>query len=202
MLFSPDSQKAPWLLASASPRRLSLLKQQGLEPTVIAPELDETTVLSGLNDLPLAQQVERLAQAKLEAVLAQTPWPLHGYALAADTVVAFKKQALGKPRDEAEAFDMLKALQGASHSVISALALRHQGRVIAHSRETQVTFSPLTNEQIQLYIATGEPLDKAGAYGIQGKAMGFVESLTGCYSNVVGLSLPLLATMVTTLQKP
>ena len=109
--------------------------------------------------------------------------------LGADTIVVLEQDVLEKPRDAADARAMLQRLAGREHTVITAICLRHPGGVQVDSTATRVRFTPLTGAEIDAYVATGEPLDKAGAYAIQGLASKFVERIEGCYFNVIGLPL-------------
>ena len=133
----------------------------------------------------------RTARAKALAVAAQYPQEL---LLGADTVVALDGQIFGKPRDAADAARMLTQLQGRNHEVVTGLALVRDGQVYTDAVSTTVTFAPMTPAQIDAYAATGEPLDKAGAYAVQGRAAAYIERIDGSYSNVV--SLPLRALCV------
>lgn len=173
------------VLASASPRRRELLARLGVDFEVRPVDADETP-LPGEAPEPL---VRRLALAKARA--AARPGEL---ALGADTVVAIENQLLGKPADEADARRMLRALSGRTHDVWTGVALFAPGkeggtRELAHVERTRVTFRELSEAEIVDYVASGEPLDKAGAYAIQGGAAPFVERVDGDYDNVVGLPL-------------
>lgn len=169
-------------LASASPRRLELLKQVDITPDRITPaEIDETPLPK---ELP-RQLVERLAKAKAEKSAA----PGH-FTLAADTVVACGRRILGKAETEAQARQFLSLLSGRRHRVIGGIAVAApNGKLRSRIVETTVQFARLTPTQIDAYIKTGEWQDKAGAYAIQGRAASFVKFIGGSYSNVVGLSL-------------
>jgi septum formation protein len=135
------------------------------------------------------------AAAKAEAVRAQVP---DGYLVAADTIVAACGAVLEKPHDAADAAAMLRTLSGRTHHVLTALAVAQASTAPLHLavESTAVTFTELSEEEIARYVASGEPLDKAGAYGIQGYASVFVRKIEGCYYNVVGLPLPLLYRML------
>ena len=170
------------ILASASPRRRELLEQINVRYKVCAVDIDETSLI---NELPLAY-VERLAAEKSAACLAQHPTTLP--ILAADTAVVLGDVIMGKPKDEQDALTMLRLLSGQTHQVYSAISLRGQIHGQAVSM-TDVTFRTLTDTEILAYWYSGEPLDKAGAYAIQGKAAVFVESIRGSFSGVVGLPL-------------
>ena len=174
----------PLVLASASPRRLALLRQIGLEPARIDPaEIDETA----LPNETARRLAVRLAREKARAVVAQDPG---AYVLAADTVVAAGRRLLGKPADAAGAEQMLRLLSGRAHRVLTAVAaVAPDGRVAGRLSETRVRFKRLTDDEIAGYLASGEWEGKAGAYGVQGRAGGFVTGLNGSYSGVVGLPL-------------
>ena len=175
-------------LASGSPRRLELLRQVGIEPDLVLPaEVDETP-LAGETPRRLAL---RLAKAKAALIAAREP---AAFVLAADTVVAVGRRLLGKPEDAADAERMLRLLSGRAHRVATAVAaVARGGRSGARLSETRVKFKRLTRAEITAYVASGEWEGKAGGYGVQGRAGGFVVSLNGSYSGVVGL--PLYETM-------
>lgn len=178
------------VLASSSPRRRELLAGLGLEFAIRSVEIDESPQPGEAPD----DYVIRLAREKAAAAAQNaTPGEL---VLAADTIVALGGELLGKPVDDADARRMLHILAGRSHQVLTGVALdTSEGptRVAVRSTDlcrTRVTFAPLSNEEIDWYVATGEPRDKAGAYAVQGLGGLFVERLDGNYSNVVGLPLP------------
>ena len=182
------------ILASASPRRKELLEQIGLKARILVPQVDESRVSASA---PASLTME-LAQLKAKDVVARYDWSQgtspRCLVLAADTVVAFQGQMLGKPGDEGEAIGMLQTLQGQTHEVVTGVCLlaAEQGVVQTTSvwaETTRVTFRDLTPAEIAAYVKTGEPYDKAGAYGIQGRAAAFVSGVEGCYFNVVGLPL-------------
>lgn len=171
------------LLASASPRRQELLKQIQITHRVCPVDIDETP-LPG--EAPLAY-VERLAAEKSAACVAQ-----YGNALpvlAADTSVVLGDRIMGKPKDQADALTMLRALSGNSHQVYTAVSLRGQQRHDQAVSVTEVTFRELTDAEIMAYWLSGEPQDKAGAYAIQGQGGIFVAAIQGSFSGVVGLPL-------------
>ncbi len=172
------------VLASASPRRRELLAGLGLTPPVRPVDVDETP----RDGEPAADCVLRLARAKAEAEA--RPGEL---VLAADTLVVLDGRILGKPAGPAEARAMLTDLAGRDHLVMTGVAVRDvdAGRTAAAVETTRVSIAPLEAARIAAYVATGEPLDKAGAYAIQGLGALFVERIDGNYSNVVGLPLPL-----------
>lgn len=172
------------ILASASPRRASLLKQICVDFQVIPSCVDEAAD-------PHCQPQEivlKLAEMKAESVSKNYP---RAIVLGADTVVACEGRVLGKPRGQEEAAKMLKFLSGRVHEVVSGVVLQRliPELVRGEAVTTRVKFRNLTEEEIAGYVATGEPLDKAGAYGIQGLGALLVEKIEGCYFNVVGLPL-------------
>lgn len=174
------------ILASASPRRRELLLQAGFSFEVIESKADENVDIREPEAL-----VEELAKRKAQAVADL----LHKDALVigADTVVALDGEILGKPKNEADAFRMLKQLQGRTHQVYTGVALisreKDGQQVISFAERTDVTMYPMSEEEIYAYIATKEPMDKAGAYGIQGRAAVYVKEISGDYNNVVGLPI-------------
>ena len=171
-------------LASGSPRRAELLKQIAVPFSVLpAPDIDETP----LPGEPPLEYVCRMAREKDHAGAANGA--VAGAVLGADTAVVLGDEILGKPADNAEALAMLKALNGAEHQVMSALALLYRERTEVRYSITRVQFRHLSEAQLQAYVATGEGADKAGGYGIQGLGAALVASLAGSYSGVVGLPL-------------
>lgn len=178
------------VLASQSPRRRQLLGQMGLEFTTQSPEIDE----SAFHGRDARDLVETLSREKARWVARQqTPDTL---VIGADTVVVLDGDILGKPRDGAEAEAMLAALSGRDHQVFTGVTLCQGDRILTQAEETQVTFRPLTGQEIRQYVSTGEPMDKAGAYGIQGLGGLLVEGIRGDYFNVVGLPLCRLGQML------
>ena len=188
------------ILASASPRRQELLRNAGITFSVQPAAIPETPQPG---ESPRAC-AERLAREKALAVSRQNPAAL---VLGADTVVVVDNQILGKPRDPADAARMLRLLSGRSHQVITAVCLvgphpRTENRELTtafediRSETTLVTMSPLSDEEISAYIATGEPMDKAGAYAIQGRASRWISRIEGDYFNVVGLPVALVCGML------
>lgn len=178
--------KYPVVLASASPRRQELLKQLFAEFEVIPADLDE----DALTVKDPWETARRLALAKAKAVAIQRPDAL---VIGSDTVVALPSFEstiqLAKPSDAQDAVRMLTALSGKSHLVITGVALVSPDFEVVEADETSVTFRDLELPEIEEYVATGEPMDKAGAYAIQGAAAGFVANTTGSLSNVIGLPL-------------
>ena len=178
------------ILASGSPRRRQLLEQVGLRGFVIrASDVDES-VRPGLTP---AEMVEELS-ARKAAVVREAP--KDGLVLAADTVVALEGAVLGKPASPEEAARMLAALSGRTHQVYTGLTLAGPGAVRTEHEVTAVTFRALSGAEIAAYVATGEPMDKAGAYGIQGLGALLAERLEGDYFNVMGLPLCRLGQML------
>ena len=169
------------ILASQSPRRRELLERMGLPFRVITPDIDEHMERS----LPPGELVAAISAEKAGAVAAQAG--PDAIVIAADTVVALDGAVLGKPGDERDAARMLSALSGRTHQVFTGLTVAQGGTVRTVSEETAVTFRPLTEGEIAAYVRTGEPMDKAGAYGIQGYGALLVEGIRGDYYNVMGL---------------
>lgn len=179
------------ILASGSPRRRQLLEQIGLSFTVQSSDVDES-VEPGLSP---AAMVEQLSLRKGQAV-AESAGP-DSLVLAADTVVALGDAILGKPQDRAQAVSMLTSLSGKTHQVYTGVTLLGGGRRVTEHETTAVTFRSLSREEIGAYVDTGEPMDKAGAYGIQGYGALLVVRLEGDYFNVMGLPLCRLGRMLT-----
>ena len=173
------------ILASNSPRRKMLLEQMGLSDFLIRPAGGpEPLPMEGLSP---AEAVTAIALAKAKEVAA-TALP-GDMILAADTMVCLDGALLGKPRDEAEAAEMLGRLSGEKHTVYTGVALLLDGKTLTGAEETDVFFRPLSEEEIRAYVATGEPMDKAGSYGLQGLASVFVRRIEGDMYNVIGLPL-------------
>ena len=170
------------ILASKSPRRRALLEQMGVRDfRIVTPDIDEHMD----RDLPPAELVRQISLEKAQAVAAQAD--PNTVVIAADTVVALDGVVLGKPADKEEAFRMLSLLSGNRHQVYTGLTVLRGEQVFSQWEETAVTFRSLTAEEIEAYIATGEPMDKAGAYGIQGYGALFIQGISGDYYNVMGL---------------
>jgi septum formation protein len=181
------ARKAVIYLASQSPRRRELLDQIGVAHRVIVPDVNEAILPREQPD----EYVRRLARIKAEVgwmrVLEKRMRPLP--VLAADTAVGLGRHILGKPENATEAKAMLRQLSRRQHRVLTAVALAFQGTLRVAVSETVVRFRRMSDAEIAAYVATGEPLDKAGAYGIQGRAAMFVKSIAGSYSGVMGLPL-------------
>jgi septum formation protein len=186
------------ILASASPRRRELLQQAGFSFEVHPAHIPEEP-LEGED--PIAY-VSRLAREKAQAVfreLTGTNGRLDGQSLAvlgADTTVTLDKHILGKPEDAADAARMLRLLSGRTHRVITGVALVTAERVEVAAESTAVHFLEMSDAEIAAYVATGEPMDKAGAYAIQGRAARWIPRIEGCYFNVVGLPLALVSRLL------
>ena len=179
------------VLASASPRRRDLLRQIGLEFEVIPADIEEDAV----RWRDPGELVRKLALSKAEKVAASVRGAL---VVGADTIVLLDGEVLGKPRSREEARGMLGRLAGKEHQVFTGLAVvdTATGKRRVDHEETRVWMRPLGFDQIAAYVASGEPLDKAGAYAVQGLGAVLVERLEGCYFNVVGLPVPRLAKML------
>ena len=183
-----------FVLASASPRRLALLAQIGVGADVCPSNFVEIEGVSSS-----AQEVVRTnALGKGRKVL-QT-LQKSDVVIAADTVVVLDEKILGKPKDAAEARKMLQLLSGRKHKVMTGVAVFYDEKELVDVVTTVVSFRQLTDTEIESYVATGEPLDKAGAYGIQGYGALLVDTIDGCYSNVVGLPLTRLYQMLAALE--
>ncbi len=179
------------ILASHSPRRRELLRQIGIPFSVAPSNVDE-----GINPgeeaeayaTRVAREKARIAAARMRA----------GIVIAADTIVVLEDEILGKPADSRDAVRMLEKLSGRVHRVITALVLKDAvtGRELVRSAITRVWFRKLSQDDISSYVASGEPLDKAGAYGIQDRGALLVDRIEGCYFNVVGLPLSVLGTLL------
>lgn len=173
-------------LASASPRRRQLLEQIGIECEQIHADINETP----LENENAAEYVRRLAFEKARAVVLKLEMPVLPV-LGADTAVIFNKQILGKPQDVSHAFEMLSLLSNKTHQVMTAIALYSpiKNTFSTALQITEVSFALLSDQQINDYIATNDPFDKAGGYGIQGLAATFIKEIRGSYSGVMGLPL-------------
>jgi len=179
-------QTVPILLASASPRRRELLALLALAFTVVAADVDET---DGEGESPPAM-VHRLSRSKALTVAARYPSTL---VVAADTTVALDGRSLGKPADAAEATAMLRALRGRPHRVYSSLTVALKEQIVTDLAESQVWMRPYSDDEIARYVAGGDPLDKAGAYGIQHAGFHPAARVEGCFASVMGLPLCHLA---------
>lgn len=177
------------ILASSSPRRRELMSMIGLNYIVETSGEEEVQPVG----LPPAEYVKTLALQKARPVADAHP---HDCVIGADTIVLLDGDVLGKPYTPDVAKQYLSRMQGKTHTVFTGLAVLKEGRADVRHCETIVTFAPMTAAEIEAYVATGEPLDKAGAYGVQGPGGVFVERIEGNYFNVIGLPLPLLYAML------
>ena len=181
------------ILASQSPRRRELMELFHLPFTVQVADIDET--MDATKDV--AAEVARVSRVKAEAIACSQD----DIVIAADTVVVCDNVVLGKPKDKDDAFRMLKMLSGRSHQVMSGLTVKRGERIVSCTEVTDIWFRPLTSQEIWDYIATNEPMDKAGSYGIQGGAALFTERLQGDYYNVVGLPVCKLYKILTAMME-
>ena len=181
-----------FILASQSPRRRELIAQIGVKDfDILVPEADESY------DASLSPQeiVSSICRRKAVAA-AKLASDSDAIILAADTMVFLDGLRLGKPRDEEDAHTMLRALSGRTHEVCTGVTIIRGEKILTRAETTAVTFRPMTDAEIDSYIATGDPMDKAGSYGVQGKAALFVSGLKGDYFNVMGLPVHLVGLML------
>jgi len=178
-------QHSPIILASASPRRQNLLRNAGIEFEIWPADISE---VPRADETPVGF-AKRMAQEKTQAVLARFP---DRVILAADTVVAVGGEVLGKPVDADDAIRMLRLLSGRTHEVTTGVCVANEGAEEVQSETTAVEFREISENEIRAYVATGEPMDKAGAYAIQGGAAKWVIKAEGDYNNVVGLPVDLV----------
>ncbi len=170
-----------FILASASPRRRELLEGMGCEFRVRVSDAEE--VSEGISPEETALQNARNKALAVAELCPELP------VLGADTVVALDSRIFGKPKDRKDAEEMLRQLSGRAHHVITGIAFVRRGEIIAEPEVTEVRFGPMTEQEIVSYVRTGEPMDKAGAYAIQGRAEAWIQGISGSWSNVVGLPL-------------
>ena len=176
------------ILASKSPRRREILTSLGVNFEIVSADADESSDIQ--NPALLVRELAlRKGRATKELMMANGNWDNDTLIIAADTVVANGDDILGKPQDTAHATSMLHSLSGHEHHVISGVALLYDDREISASESTSVRFAHMSDEDIAWYVASGEPMDKAGAYAVQGLASLFIEGLSGDYFNVVGLPI-------------
>ena len=188
------------ILASQSPRRHELMKLTGLPFTVRVADIDETMDPA----LPVQQEVTRVSRRKAQAIAAgaaqleeiQPITPPDDIVIAADTIVVIDGRELGKPRSEEEALGMLRLLSGRTHEVVTVLSVCKGSQLESEAVVTKVTFRTLCEEELRAYVRTGEPMDKAGSYGIQGYGAMFVSRIEGDYFSVMGLPLCPLCRML------
>lgn len=179
----------PLILASGSPRRAQWLEALRIPFEKLAPDVDETPLI----DEPASDMVLRLSELKAEVVARRHPGR---WVLAADTTVALDEHVLGKPVDEDDAVRMLGLLQGRTHQVHTGLALQRDGEVHSFVDTAEVRFRPLTEDQARWYAGTGEPMDKAGSYAIQGIGALFVAEVKGSFATVMGLPVERLSELL------
>ena len=181
-----------FILASASPRRKELLEALGLKFKVIVGDADEDSISP--EGIPVSIYVQELSLLKAAQTAKLVLKNKKAIIIAADTVVTLDGKVLGKPKDPQDAFFMLKSLSGREHEVYTGICVMRvsDGKTYCTSQSTKVHFKELSGEQIAAYVATKEPMDKAGAYGIQGKGAVLVSKIDGDYNNVVGLGTSLL----------
>ena len=174
------------ILASRSPRRVELLKQLGIDSMIMPADIDESVMVG---EAP-ADYVQRVARQKVMAIAKHLKSEYANLpVLAADTTVALGAEILGKPQNDADAFNMLKKLSGSKHAVHTAVAISYKGKVKVVLSSTMVEMMPLSNAIINAYLQSGEHHDKAGSYGIQGKAGAWIKHIEGSYTGVMGLPL-------------
>lgn len=181
-----------FVLASASPRRKELLEKMGLQFSIVVSEADESTVS---RDIPVNLYVQELALLKASATAKMLLRNKKALIIAADTIVTLDGEILGKPDGEDGAKKMLSSLSGRTHEVYTGYCVMRisDGKTVCNSIKTEVKFKTLTERKIRSYIESGEPMDKAGAYGIQGLGSMLIEKINGDYFNVVGLPVSALA---------
>ncbi|MBR6548215.1 MAG: septum formation protein Maf [Clostridia bacterium] len=183
------------ILASTSPRRKEIFTTLGVSFTCVSPQVDETT-----DQISADQVTTELARRKADWVAdhlaAQGVDLTDTLIVAADTAVVHNMEILGKPTGPKNAFTMLKQLSGNSHFVVTGVCLKYNDKVVQATEMTRIQFAQMEDWQINAYVATGEPLDKAGGYGIQGIACMFAERIEGEYTNVVGFPVPLFTQML------
>ena len=179
------------ILGSGSPRRQELLQRMGIQDFIVrVPDVEERYP-EGLTPPEIVQYISR---EKADAIGRRAG--AEDIVITADTMVFLGDQRLGKPRDEAHALEMLAALQGRHHTVCTGVTVRQGGRSLTESESTEVVFRPATEAELRSYIRTGEPMDKAGAYGVQGKGALLVKGIRGDFYNVMGLPILRLSRML------
>lgn len=170
------------ILASKSPRRIELFKKLNLPFSCITPDIDETMDLT----FGLEKAVANLAYKKANSIIEKHPSSI---IIGADTIVTISNNILGKPKDKQDAFNMLRLLSGKTHKVMTGVCILTDNRMESFCDTSEVTFHPLTDEEIEKYIETGEPMDKAGAYGIQGQGALLVKHINGDFYSIMGLPI-------------
>ncbi len=189
--------KMKLILASSSPRRAELLRDAGISFDVCAPQIDETRYLNEA----VEKMVARLAEAKARAAAKSAGESIQAIIIGADTAVELDGEIFGKPRDAAEALEMLSYLSGRTHCVLTGICVLRlpDGATRSAVERTAVAFAPLDPSEIETYVTSGEPFDKAGGYAIQGRAGRYIPRIEGCYFNVVGLPLARLHALLSDL---
>jgi septum formation protein len=178
----PSESSPRLILASQSPRRAELLRRIGLDFEIVPGDIDESY---REGETPPAH-AERLAREKADTIVARTP---DAYVIGSDTIVVIDEEVLGKPASSAQAVEMLSRLSGREHTVMTGVAVARAGEIVSGLEQVKVRFRDLSRAECEEYAATGEPLDKAGAYGIQGFGSGIVEWIEGDYFAVMGLPI-------------
>jgi len=179
------------VLASGSPRRLELLKKIGIDDFTVIVDTSEEVIIPGLSP---DEQVVRLSLQKARNVALKCN--KDDIIIAADTIVYLEEKPLGKPDSQTDAKNMLKALSGRKHSVYTGVTLLNGDKYVSHAEKTDVWFREISDSEINAYVETGEPMDKAGSYAAQGRAAVFVERIKGDFFNVMGLPLCKLSQML------
>ena len=182
---------AKLVLASGSPRRQELLRRMGITDFDVRLPDTEENFPQGLNPREVVCYISREKSDAAAALCSDDE-----IVITADTMVFLDDRRLGKPKDEADALSMLTALQGRRHTVCTGVTVRQGSRILTEAESTEVCFRPATEEELRAYIATGEPMDKAGAYGIQGLGALLVEGIQGDFFNVMGLPILRLSRML------
>ncbi len=180
--FNRNSMEKKIILASASPRRRELMQQMGLEFEVITSDCDENIGICSPDEM-----VRELSKRKAVAVAKKLDYP--SIVIGADTIVSESNRILGKPNDSEDAVNTLLSLSGKTHSVFTGMTVTDKVKTITEVVETKITFSELTRAEAEAYVATKEPMDKAGSYGIQGIGGVFIERIDGDYYSTVGLPI-------------
>lgn len=180
--FNRNSMEKKIILASASPRRRELMQQMGLEFEVITSDCDENIGICSPDEM-----VRELSKRKAVAVAKKLDYP--SIVIGADTIVSESNRILGKPKDSEDAVNTLLSLSGKTHSVFTGMTVTDKVKTITEVVETKITFSELTRAEAEAYVATKEPMDKAGSYGIQGIGGVFIERIDGDYYSTVGLPI-------------
>ena len=184
---------AELVLASGSPRRQELLQRMGIQDFDVRVPDTEENFPQGLSPREVVCYISREKSDAAAALCTDDE-----IVITADTMVFLDDRRLGKPKDEADALSMLTALQGRRHTVCTGVTVRQGSRILTEAESTEVCFRPATEEELRAYIATGEPMDKAGAYGIQGLGALLVEGIQGDFFNVMGLPILRLSRMLST----